>query len=61
MIAVFLIFLFCFGLYFMPFLIANARHSTQQVAIFLINLVFGWTILGWIGALVWAASSPAKT
>ncbi|WP_426491109.1 superinfection immunity protein [Hymenobacter sp. 102] len=45
-------------LYFLPTILArNKRKSTQ---IFLLNLLTGWTGLGWIGALVWALSSDSQ-
>lgn len=41
-------------IYFLPSFVAMVRKNTQTVAIFILNLTLGWTILGWIGALVWA-------
>jgi hypothetical protein len=46
-------------LYFMPWLIANHRHHHNQVPIFLVNLFFGWTAIGWLVSLIWAFTSPA--
>ena len=43
-----------FVLYFMPFLIAWARHHRQVVAIFWSNFFFGWTGIGWAATFVWA-------
>ena len=40
--------------YFVPALIAKRRHTENLEALFLVNLVFGWTVLGWIGALIWS-------
>ena len=40
--------------YFLPSFVAMVRKNTQTAAIFILNLTLGWTILGWIGALVWA-------
>ena len=39
-------------LYFLPAIIA--RDKPDATAIFLVNLLFGWTIIGWFMALVWA-------
>jgi hypothetical protein len=47
----FLIFLFGF-LYFLPSIIA--RNKKNFLAIFVLNFFLGWTIRGWVGALVWA-------
>lgn len=43
-----------FIFYMLPAIIANTRHTGHQFSIFVVNLVFGWTILGWIAALIWA-------
>jgi hypothetical protein len=45
---------FLLVLYFLPAVVAYSRHHHQLVPILLINLFFGWTVLGWIGALIWA-------
>jgi len=29
-------------------------------AIFLLNLFMGWTVFGWIGALIWAYTRPPQ-
>lgn len=42
------------SLYFCPSLIACGRHKRNALAIFALNLLVGWTVLGWIGALIWA-------
>jgi hypothetical protein len=44
-------------LYFAPLLIARSRHHHQTRAIGLLNLFLGWTILGWIVALILAHSA----
>jgi len=43
-----------FGFYFLPFLIASLRRHKNILAIFFLNLAFGWTFLGWIAALIWS-------
>jgi cell division protein FtsW (lipid II flippase) len=40
--------------YFFPSLIVNAYHPEHEKEIKKLNLFFGWTIIGWILALVWA-------
>ncbi|MFO0996224.1 MAG: superinfection immunity protein [Alphaproteobacteria bacterium] len=44
-------------LYFLPALIAMNRRHQSAMAIFLLNLLLGWTALGWIVALIWSFSS----
>jgi Superinfection immunity protein len=42
-------------LYFLPAILG--RHKRDAAGIFLVNLLLGWTIIGWIIALIWACSS----
>jgi hypothetical protein len=43
--------------YFVPFAVAQMRGQRNATAIFVLNLLLGWTLLGWVGALVWACTS----
>jgi hypothetical protein len=45
------------GLYFLPTIVAGTRGHRQFSAIFILNLLLGWSGLGWIGAMVWAATN----
>ena len=47
-------------IYFVPALIAKLRDTENVEAILLVNLVFGWTMLGWIAALIWAIVETLK-
>lgn len=47
--------------YFLPWLVALGRHKRNTVAIFLLNLLLGWTLIGWVIALVWAATDDAPS
>jgi hypothetical protein len=47
--------------YFMPTVMAATRGHQNTGMIFLTNLLLGWTVLGWIGALVWAATLVEET
>jgi hypothetical protein len=42
------------ALYFVPTIVAVARHHRNALAIFLLNLFLGWTFIAWIVTLVWA-------
>ncbi|MFI0609303.1 MAG: superinfection immunity protein [Anaerolineae bacterium] len=44
--------------YFLPVAIAQSRHHDAVYSIFGINLVLGWTVLGWFIALIWAFTTP---
>lgn len=41
--------------YFIPTIIG--WNKKQGAGIFLLNLFLGWTIIGWLGSLIWAVSS----
>jgi Superinfection immunity protein len=43
-------------MYFMPTMIAANRHHHNALAISALNLLLGWTFLGWVIALVWACT-----
>jgi hypothetical protein len=43
--------------YFFPAIVAMLRGHHNALAIFLLNLFFGWTFFGWLGALIWAATA----
>ena len=45
--------------YLAPSVVGFARHHHNRWAIFALNLLLGWTVLGWIGALVWALTRPS--
>ena len=51
------IFGFGFVMYFLPSIIALARSKRDLLSIFLLNFFLGWTMIGWIVALVWAAKA----
>ncbi len=42
------------GIYLLPSIIAFARKHRNKHALAKFNLFGGWTIFGWITALVWA-------
>lgn len=43
--------------YFLPTFVASRRRHHNANAIFLLNLLLGWTGIGWIAALIWAATA----
>ena len=48
---------FGFVMYFLPSIIALARSKRDITAIVLLNLFLGWTMIGWVVALVWAVKT----
>jgi hypothetical protein len=48
-----------FVMYFLPTIIALIKSKRDAVAILLLNLFLGWSVIGWIIALVWAVKNDA--
>lgn len=46
--------------YFLPTIIGAVSRHRQVAAIFALNLFLGWTLLGWVLALVWAMMDDKK-
>jgi hypothetical protein len=42
------------AIYFLPSMLAVARHHRNASALFLLNLLAGWTVIGWVISLIWA-------
>jgi hypothetical protein len=42
-------------IYLLPTLVAFSREHPQRGWILILNLIFGWTLLGWILIFLWAA------
>lgn len=40
--------------HFLPTIIAYRRRHPSRTAILLLDLIFGWTLIGWVVALLWA-------
>jgi hypothetical protein len=47
--------LFALISYFLPKVVASKRHKAEKVAIFVISLFLGWSLIGWAVALTWAS------
>jgi hypothetical protein len=48
--------LLVFGLiiYFLPTIVAYDKEHENKQIILLVNFLFGWTLVGWIGCIIWA-------
>jgi Superinfection immunity protein len=44
-------------LYLIPTLVAYSCSHHQATAIFALNLLLGWTVLGWMISLVWGLTA----
>lgn len=48
-------------MYFLPSVIAfGVRKKQNAAAIFALNLLLGWTVVGWIAALIWSLTRDTK-
>jgi hypothetical protein len=45
------------ALYFLPTIVAVRRQKTNLTAIAVVNVLLGWSVIGWIIAMVWAVST----
>lgn len=48
------------GLYFLPTFVVAARQHHNGGAILALNLLLGWTLLGWVAALVWSLTAVSR-
>ncbi len=46
--------------YFVPTVVASGRSHQSATAIFCLNLLLGWTLLGWVIAFVWSFTNPTQ-
>jgi CHASE2 domain-containing sensor protein len=45
------------ALYLLPTYIAYRRNHDNRVPIMVINLLFGWSLIGWVAALAWSLTN----
>lgn len=48
------------ALYMLPGFVAAGRKCKSGAGIVILNLLLGWTFVGWVAALVWAAVGETK-
>jgi hypothetical protein len=44
--------------YLIPSFVAHGKRREHEI--FVVNLLLGWTLVGWVGALVWAMMDSPK-
>jgi hypothetical protein len=50
-----------FVMYWLPTIIAIVRHTPSALGVAAFNFFLGWTVIGWLLALVWAlAANPQQ-
>jgi len=47
-------------LLFLPTVVARSRNHPHAGNIFLVNLFFGWTFIGWVVSLLWACARTSR-
>jgi hypothetical protein len=53
-----ILFLISTLIYVLPTIIAQKTNHPSRTAITVLNILLGWTFLGWVGSLVWACLKP---
>ena len=48
------------AVYLLPHFVAKARHHPSATAISLTDILAGWTVAGWIVALIWALTDSKR-
>lgn len=46
-----------FLLYWLPTIIAIVRQAPSALGVAALNFFFGWTVIGWFLALIWALAA----
>lgn len=49
------------GLYLLPTIVAVIRHKPSAPLTVVMNVLFGWTIIGWMLSLLWALTVNGTT
>jgi uncharacterized membrane protein len=48
-------------LYLLPTLIAFGRQHPHRQEVTLVNILLGWTLIGWIGVFLWASLAHVES
>jgi hypothetical protein len=46
------------ALYFVPSFIAFGRKHHNRGAILMVNILLGWSFIGWVVAFIWSMTNP---
>jgi hypothetical protein len=55
----FVVILLFVAIYIFPAIVARIRWHRSAGRILRFNIFFGWTLIGWFGALIWAMRAPS--
>jgi len=56
LIGFYVVLIMMFGIYIAPLIIAMVRDHHRLPRIGLVNFAAGWTVVGWIAALLWSVT-----
>jgi len=59
--ALFISFTLILAFYLLPVWVVYARNHRQFLKIATLNVMLGWTVLGWRGALLWACTNGRRS
>lgn len=48
-------------LYFIPTVIGIIRKHHNLIGLIALNVLLGWTVIGWVGALIWSLLRSSKS
>ena len=57
----FLFLVVCVAIYVLPCFVAQKRRHRNANAIMALDILAGWTVAGWIIAMVWSLTDNVKT
>ena len=55
-----LAFICAVAMYFLPAIVAHQRRHLSSGTILLVNLLLGWSIIGWVVCFAWACSGNTR-
>ncbi len=55
-----LLILVIFAVYMLPAIVAYRRNHRQAMAITVLSFFLGWSLIGWVVALVWACTTDVS-
>lgn len=47
-------------LYMLPTVIAMGREHPHRQEVALVNILLGWTLIGWVGVFLWASLAQVE-
>ena len=47
-------------IYFLPAIVAGFRNHHHTAGIIILNFFLGWTLIGWVAAMVWSVTNAPQ-